>query len=259
MSSGKKSLSCCQSMSISFCFRPQCLIPKSSLTGLGKFLHHVFKQLYLNIFRRTKKKDIYVISTPKRPVPLEHFLYAGRALHKIVDANGSFITDGSVRVSSRSSSFTYSSMSQLQKSRRSFAPQARQRARSCGLTTSATTRCPRSNPPKRWTRRTTSSWKPTRRRFGCRKRWLFGTNFPSARQEPLCPSCWEPPQAQFVACCRLHIFKEEMRRECWHPYQCRSLHCFRKERNTRHYREGSFKTERYVQCLASVVLLLTVR
>ncbi|KAF9107089.1 hypothetical protein BGX29_007451 [Mortierella sp. GBA35] len=35
---------------------------------------------------RTKKKDIYVISTPKRPVPLEHHLFAGREVHKIVDA-----------------------------------------------------------------------------------------------------------------------------------------------------------------------------
>lgn len=43
---------------------------------------------------RTKKKDIYVISTPKRPVPLEHFLYAGKDLHKIVDARGQFLGQG---------------------------------------------------------------------------------------------------------------------------------------------------------------------
>ncbi|CCM03670.1 uncharacterized protein FIBRA_05814 [Fibroporia radiculosa] len=43
---------------------------------------------------RTKKKDIYVISTAKRPVPLEHYLYAGRDLHKVVDANRSFLTQG---------------------------------------------------------------------------------------------------------------------------------------------------------------------
>ncbi|KAG0168825.1 hypothetical protein DFQ28_000374 [Apophysomyces sp. BC1034] len=36
---------------------------------------------------RTKKKDIYVISTLKRPVPLEHHLYAGKDLFKIVAAN----------------------------------------------------------------------------------------------------------------------------------------------------------------------------
>ncbi|KZT08600.1 antiviral helicase [Laetiporus sulphureus 93-53] len=43
---------------------------------------------------RTKKKDIYVISTSKRPVPLEHYLYAGRDFHKIVDANGNFLGEG---------------------------------------------------------------------------------------------------------------------------------------------------------------------
>lgn len=46
--------------------------------------------------RRTKKKDIYVISTAKRPVPLEHFLYAGRELHKIVDKDGQFSGTGCV-------------------------------------------------------------------------------------------------------------------------------------------------------------------
>lgn len=44
--------------------------------------------------RRTKKKDIYVISTAQRPVPLEHYLYAGRDFHKIVDAKRSFLTEG---------------------------------------------------------------------------------------------------------------------------------------------------------------------
>ncbi|KAI0334446.1 antiviral helicase [Cubamyces sp. BRFM 1775] len=43
---------------------------------------------------RTKKKDIYVISTAKRPVPLEHYLYAGRDLHKIVDADRNFLSYG---------------------------------------------------------------------------------------------------------------------------------------------------------------------
>lgn len=43
---------------------------------------------------RTKKRDIYVISTPKRPVPLEHFLYAGKELYKIVDAQGRFLNGG---------------------------------------------------------------------------------------------------------------------------------------------------------------------
>jgi len=46
--------------------------------------------------RRTKKKNIYVISTPMRPVPLEHFLWAGKDLHKIVDSKSKFLGDGSV-------------------------------------------------------------------------------------------------------------------------------------------------------------------
>ncbi len=44
--------------------------------------------------RRTKKKEIYVISTPTRPVPLEHFLWAGKEMHKIVDSSGRFLSDG---------------------------------------------------------------------------------------------------------------------------------------------------------------------
>ncbi|KAK3367232.1 NUC185 domain-containing protein [Lasiosphaeria ovina] len=43
---------------------------------------------------RTKQRDIYVISTPKRPVPLEHYLWAGRNIHKIVDADKNFIEKG---------------------------------------------------------------------------------------------------------------------------------------------------------------------
>lgn len=43
---------------------------------------------------RTKKKDIYVISTPKRPVPLEHFLWAGKGMHRIVNSDKKFIEKG---------------------------------------------------------------------------------------------------------------------------------------------------------------------
>ena len=43
---------------------------------------------------RTKKKDIYVISTLKRPVPLEHFLWADKSMYKIVDADKKFIDKG---------------------------------------------------------------------------------------------------------------------------------------------------------------------
>ncbi|KAK2741567.1 hypothetical protein FQN57_005550 [Myotisia sp. PD_48] len=43
---------------------------------------------------RTKKKDIYVISTAKRPVPLEHYLWASKSMHKIVDAEKRFLEKG---------------------------------------------------------------------------------------------------------------------------------------------------------------------
>jgi antiviral helicase SKI2 len=43
---------------------------------------------------RTKKKNIYVISTPKRPIPLEHYLWAGKDMHKIVDSEKRFIEKG---------------------------------------------------------------------------------------------------------------------------------------------------------------------
>jgi antiviral helicase SKI2 len=43
---------------------------------------------------RTKRKDIYVISTPKRPVPLEHYLWADKGTFKIVDSEKKFIEKG---------------------------------------------------------------------------------------------------------------------------------------------------------------------
>lgn len=43
---------------------------------------------------RTKQKNIYVISTPKRPVPLEHYLWAGKNIHKIVNSEKKFIEKG---------------------------------------------------------------------------------------------------------------------------------------------------------------------
>lgn len=48
------------------------------------------------LFRRTKKKNIYVISTAQRPVPLEHYLYAGREMYKIVDAQRRFLATGCI-------------------------------------------------------------------------------------------------------------------------------------------------------------------
>lgn len=43
---------------------------------------------------RTKKKNIFVISTAKRPVPLEHYLWAGKEKHKVVDSNKRFLEPG---------------------------------------------------------------------------------------------------------------------------------------------------------------------
>lgn len=43
---------------------------------------------------RTKKRDIYVISTTKRPVPLEHYLWGGKEMYKIVDSNKKFLEKG---------------------------------------------------------------------------------------------------------------------------------------------------------------------
>lgn len=43
---------------------------------------------------RTKGKDIYVISTSKRPVPLEHYLFAGRETFPLVDYNKTFNPSG---------------------------------------------------------------------------------------------------------------------------------------------------------------------
>ena len=49
---------------------------------------------FANWVGRTKQKDIYVISTLKRPVPLEHHLYANKKLFKIVDANKQWLAAG---------------------------------------------------------------------------------------------------------------------------------------------------------------------
>lgn len=43
---------------------------------------------------RTKQKDIYVISTPKRPVPLEIFLFAKDTPFKVIDSNRKFLETG---------------------------------------------------------------------------------------------------------------------------------------------------------------------
>ncbi|EDK44929.1 antiviral helicase SKI2 [Lodderomyces elongisporus NRRL YB-4239] len=46
---------------------------------------------FANWVGRTKQKDIYVISTPKRPVPLEIYVSAKNKLFKVVDANRRFL------------------------------------------------------------------------------------------------------------------------------------------------------------------------
>lgn len=49
---------------------------------------------------RIKKRHIYVISTMKRPVPLEHYLYTGNStktqkeMFLLLDAGGNFLTKG---------------------------------------------------------------------------------------------------------------------------------------------------------------------
>ena len=43
---------------------------------------------------RNRRERVHVVSTDKRPVPLEHFLYAGGQMHKIMDAHNRFLEDG---------------------------------------------------------------------------------------------------------------------------------------------------------------------
>jgi antiviral helicase SKI2 len=44
---------------------------------------------------RTKQRNIFVISTDKRPVPLQHFLWCKQKLFQIMDGStGKFLTDG---------------------------------------------------------------------------------------------------------------------------------------------------------------------
>ena len=56
--------------------------------------------LYGCVFSRTKKRKVYVVSTTKRPVPLEHHLYTGNSnktsneLFMIVDSKKTFVQAG---------------------------------------------------------------------------------------------------------------------------------------------------------------------
>lgn len=57
---------------------------------------------FANWVGEIKKKKIYVISTPKRPVPLEHFLYTGSGgktrneIFKVLSSEGDFLKRGFV-------------------------------------------------------------------------------------------------------------------------------------------------------------------
>lgn len=88
---GKRWSLCFQPTSTLFCCLRPYPILENLRTGWGKWdqtTSRLTKGGWSFLpFRRTKKKDIYVISTLKRPVPLEHHLYAGKDLFKIVGAN----------------------------------------------------------------------------------------------------------------------------------------------------------------------------
>jgi len=60
----------------------------------AKLLSGICRADAQNMTSRTKKKNIYVISTAQRPVPLEHYLYANREIYKIVDAKRNFLAQG---------------------------------------------------------------------------------------------------------------------------------------------------------------------
>ena len=46
---------------------------------------------------RTKQREVYVISTPKRPIPLEHSLYHDKKRY-VVSKKGKFLNNGYVKV-----------------------------------------------------------------------------------------------------------------------------------------------------------------
>lgn len=56
--------------------------------------------LFFVLFSQIKKRKIFVVSTPKRPIPLEHYLYTGydgKTKHSrflIVDKSGKFLNQG---------------------------------------------------------------------------------------------------------------------------------------------------------------------
>lgn len=61
---------------------------------------------FANWIGRTKQKDIYVISTPKRPVPLEFYLWAKAKTYKVVDSEKKLLESGYKAASSAINSST---------------------------------------------------------------------------------------------------------------------------------------------------------
>ena len=50
---------------------------------------------------RTKRKRVHTISTEKRPVPLQHYLYAAGGMHKVMDRSGKFLSSGHTDAASK--------------------------------------------------------------------------------------------------------------------------------------------------------------
>ena len=50
---------------------------------------------------RTKRKRVHTISTEKRPVPLQHYLYAAGGMHKVMDRAGKFLSSGHTDAASK--------------------------------------------------------------------------------------------------------------------------------------------------------------
>ena len=71
------------------------------LPSLFLFLFSLPLWFNLCFNRRTKRKVIHVISTQKRPVPLEHSLHTGNDLYKIVDSKRTFLNLGYISFYSR--------------------------------------------------------------------------------------------------------------------------------------------------------------
>lgn len=216
MLSGKKSSSCSQNTSTSFSYQRRSRILKNLLIGLGELpsFSPSQKSIIDMLTRRTKKKDIYVISTPKRPVPLEHYLYAGRDTFKIVDAKGEFLNQGYVHIPHHLS-VLLGSRSKVQRRWRSPPPKTRQGTRGCWVTPSSSRRSPRwCSHPTRPTRRSQRPRRSTRSRTGQRKPstpWRLHThNAPHSRSQFIRALIRIIEEKGIVAYCCVYVFEEEV-------------------------------------------------